>query len=117
MKYWRRRYLWKLAALNRFARQMRGLKLPRTIRFGDYPFEPSSAADQFSFSGEGMAAPLTLETFRAAHKAMKEWRPTPHVELHSPRCPKILTKARLACRCGANPTEGIFEDELERMGQ
>lgn len=116
MKYWRRRYLWKLAALNRFARQMRGLKLPRTIYFHDHRFEPTETdREMIQFTAE--TVPLTAETFRAALKAMNEWRPRPNFELHNPRCPKILTNARLACRCGANPTEGIFEDELERMGQ
>jgi len=56
--------------------------------------------------------PLTPEEFEELWERAMRPSPPP-IEVHHPRCPKILTRCRKACRCGAAPTEAIFEDELD----
>lgn len=61
---------------------------------------------------------FTIDMFEDAIRRMKEVDARPPVELHSPRCPKVTSDGKRACRCACgNPIEGIFEDELARMAK
>ena len=53
---------------------------------------------------------LTPEVFVEICEKMLADHGGPRREYHSPTCPKILTQGERACRCGAAPTEAIFED-------
>ena len=75
--------------------------------------DKTPAPDRLAGQEQGV---LTPELFESMRKKMMEMPPPgPPMEYHNPRCPKWLTQGKKACRCGAAPMEGIFEDELERM--
>lgn len=66
---------------------------------------------------DAIVVPREPGTLRAAlisaSERMLKSRARPHEEFHSPECPKWVTHGQRACRCGAAPTEGMFEDALE----
>ena len=58
---------------------------------------------------------LTRERLEAAAERIRQNYGNPVEEFHHPRCPKIVSAGKKACRCGACPLESILEDDLERM--
>ena len=56
---------------------------------------------------------LTPENIARAAELIRNNYGEPEIEYHSPRCPKLLSEGKMACRCGACPLEAVFEDALE----
>jgi hypothetical protein len=73
----------------------------------DFGFDSKSVS---VFTTEGRL--MEEELVEAAELAKKDFGRLGH-EYHSPKCPKITTQGKKACRCGAAPLEAVFEDELE----
>jgi hypothetical protein len=77
----------------------------------DHPHEGDDFQSRISLKQR----PLTPELFHElSERMLADHGGGPPIEFHHPECPKILTKGERACRCGAAPTEWIFEEALAR---